>query len=227
MGRGEVGLQLCQSSQVGYCSVKCISSHCAHAALLEQASIAGPVAAIVRAEPDQILEDGDRLIASAAALKSMRQLVRRLRSQGPRRGVEPDRLRSALRRSTFQKESQVVIEPYVAWMPPLGAAEYSHRDMLIARIGQGYGPARASSVPARFPGRPPAPVFRSGSSWALRSGCDHSSRRRSRTGSGSAARAAATRRFHALSGLGRPCGAEVPSRPGSPPGLAPPTPAGL
>ena len=75
VGPGKVRFLLNQNMQVGYCPVKCFPRHRVHAALHEQARIAGPVASVVGTAPQEVLEDSNRFIPTAAALKGVRKFV--------------------------------------------------------------------------------------------------------------------------------------------------------
>ena len=150
-------------------------------------SVAGP-------DPRQFPEDGDRLVRLATRVQGMCELMSDFGPDRARGGVESDRFVSASQ--LFQALCQVVVEPDVARKAALGLAEDG-----LASCGS---PASRRADPSKS-----RLIAGSSSTWAERAslrrasslslgGCGlEASRSRLRQGSGSAARAASSRRSRA------------------------------
>ena len=125
---------------------------------LEEVAQAAPVPAVTGPKPTRSWNTADRLVAAAPALQRMRQLVAGLGPQGAGRRVVADRLLGPRRMDRLQLASQVVVEPDVARVVRLGAAEQVGGGLVLVGLGQGAGQERQAR---RRPGprdRPASPA---------------------------------------------------------------------
>ena len=185
----------------------------------QQFAEAGQVVSVPRAQADQVLEHGDRLVRLPLLLQQVRQLVGRLRADRAGRRVEADRVVTPV--PLLAHPGQVIVDPDVAGMAPLRRAEHCLGRRRIAGTGQGRAQQVQADRAQRVEPLPTGPRLAARSAGPTCPSDPGAARRSPRQGSGSADPGRVGQPFRPGPVTAVFAGARPPSRPAPPPGPAP------